>query len=158
MGLFGCEYLEIRGGLFADYICKYSRQQLDSRTAQDICSTSRYVDCADYKNATRCFITSAVCLTMGKPNDCEELMVMRNFRDNWLCEQPGGIELIEKYYKIAPGIVKSINEDQNRLLIFKDIYKQFILPCVESTKNCEYEKSKTIYLEMLETLTAQYVS
>lgn len=81
MGLFGCEYLETIGTFMPEYRCQYSRQTLSSRTAEDICMSSRYYDCADYKNASRCFITSAVCLTLGKPDCCEELSAMRMFRD-----------------------------------------------------------------------------
>ena len=44
-----------------------------------------------------CFITSAVCLSSGKPDDCEELRVMRTFRDMWLRKQPFGEAEIDDY-------------------------------------------------------------
>ena len=118
MGLFGCEYLEMEGTIFTEYRCKYSRQRLDSRTATDICMSSRHADCEDYKNATRCFITTAVCLTMGKPDNCEELTLMRSFRDEWLRDQPDGEALIADYYKTAPGIVEKINQQPERKAIY----------------------------------------
>ncbi len=106
MGLLGCDYLETVGTVFPEYRCKLSRQQLNSYTAQNICMTSRYADCADYKNSSGCFITTAVCLSMGKADDCEELIAMRLFRDKWLQNQPDGAELIEDYYRTAPAIVE----------------------------------------------------
>ena len=156
MGLFGCEYLEMEGTIFTEYRCKYSRQRLDSRTATDICMSSRHADCEDYKNATRCFITTAVCLTMGKPDDCEELTLMRFFRDEWLRDQPDGAALIEDYYKTAPGIVEKINQQPERKAIYKEIYQKYILPCVKGVKAKRFSDSKRIYMDMVTTLKAQY--
>ena len=156
MGLFGCEYLEMEGTIFTEYRCKYSRQRLDSRTATDICMSSRHTDCEDYKNATRCFITTAVCLTMGKPDNCEELTLMRSFRDEWLRDQPDGETLIADYYKTAPGIVEKINQQPERKAIYKEIYQKYILPCVEGVKAKRFSDSKRIYVEMVTTLKEQY--
>ena len=156
MGLFGCEYLEMEGTIFTEYRCKYSRQRLDSRTATDICMSSRHADCEDYKNATRCFITTAVCLTMGKPDDCEELTLMRVFRDEWLRDQPDGAALIEDYYKTAPGIVEKINQQPERRDIYREIYQKYILPCVEGVKAKHFADSKRIYMDMVTTLKAQF--
>lgn len=156
MGLWGCDYLETVGSFLPEYRCKYTRQTLDSRTAQDICMGSRYVDCADYKNASRCFITSAVCLTLGKPDNCEELTIMRSFRDEWLRKQPGGIERIEEYYRVAPGVVKSIDQQADRLSIYQRIYQDYILPCVEHVKAKDFAESERIYVQMIDTLISQY--
>lgn len=156
MGLFGCDYLETVGTFLPEYRCKYSRQVLDSRTATDICMTSRYMDCSDYKNASRCFITSAVCLTLGKPDCCEELQTMRRFRDEWLRDQPNGTEMIEEYYKVAPVIVNSIDRHPDRLSIYQRIYQKYILPCVEHAKEKEFDESRRIYMQMVDTLKAQY--
>ena len=56
-----------------------------------------------------CFITTAVCQTFNKSDDCYELTMFRSFRDNWLREQPDGEGLISEYYDIAPKIVSKIN-------------------------------------------------
>lgn len=157
MGLFGgCDYLETSGSFFTEYRCKYSRQTLDSRTAQDICMTSRYADCADYKNASGCFITTAVCLTLGKPDRCEELFVLRNFRDKWLREQSDGPALIEEYYKVAPGIVAEIDKRADSRGIYKGIYEEYIKPCVESVKTGDYEECRDIYIAMVNALKSSY--
>lgn len=156
MGLFGCDYLETVGTFLPEYRCKYSRQQLSSRTATDICMSSRYVDCADYKNASRCFITTAVCLTMEKPDNCEELTVMRSFRDEWLRNQPDGMALIENYYQVAPTIVKKIDAQPDRKTIYSGIYENYILPCVKNAKARKFDVSKQIYMNMVNTLKEQY--
>jgi len=58
----------------------------------------------------RCFITTATCETLGKPDNCYELNLFRDFRDNWLERQPDGKALIQEYYDVAPKIVNSINK------------------------------------------------
>lgn len=156
MGLLGCDYLEVIGTLFPEYRCKYSRQTLMPHTAEDICMSSRYMDCADFRNASRCFITTAVCLALGKPNNCEELSVMRIFRDEWLLNQPDGSALVEEYYSVAPGIVASIDHKKDRISLYKDIYRDYISPCVENIKAEKYQEGKRIYVEMVNTLKAQY--
>ena len=156
MGLLGCDYLEAEGGIFTEYRRKYSRQTLDSRTARDICMTSRYADCSDYQNASRCFITTAVCLSLGKPDNCEELYVMRSFRDEWLSKQPDGEDLITDYYNTAPDIVKRIDQEADRKNIYKAIYEDYILPCINQAKTKDYAESKRIYVDMVNSLKARY--
>ncbi len=156
MALFGCDYLETRGNFFVEYVCGRTKKQIDTRVAQEVCLSSRYYDCYDFKNAGACFITTAVCLTLGKPDDCEELTEMRRFRDEWLRQQPDGEALIEDYYKTAPGIVANVNKAENRRELWTAIYREYILPCVEFAKRREYEESKRIYVEMVATLKQQY--
>ncbi len=156
MGFFGCDYLETEGGIFTEYRCKYSRQSLDTRTVQDICMTNRHMDCADYQNASRCFITTAVCLSLGKPDNCEELSVMRSFRDDWLRNQPDGESLVADYYSTAPGIVKQIDQEADRKNIYKTIYEDYILPCINHAKAKDYAESKTIYISMVNSLKERY--
>ena len=156
MGLLGCDYLETVGTVFPEYRCKLSRQQLNSYTAQNICMTSRYADCADYKNSSGCFITTAVCLSMGKADDCEELIAMRLFRDKWLQKQPDGAELIEDYYRTAPAIVEKIDQQPDRKSIYATIYRKYILPCVECVKAEKFIDSKRVYVEMVNSMKEQY--
>ena len=54
-----------------------------------------------------CFITTAVCKYLGKPDDCFELTALRDFRDNWLAEQAGGAEEIHEYVATGEPLDKS---------------------------------------------------
>ena len=51
-----------------------------------------------------CFLTTAACHYRGLPDDCHELQTLRSFRDRYLAHIPGGAELIERYYEVAPAI------------------------------------------------------
>ena len=59
-----------------------------------------------------CFITTAACEFMMLPDDCVQLRTLRSFRDSYLEETPEGRKLVEEYYRVAPGLVPLVkNED-----------------------------------------------
>ncbi len=55
-----------------------------------------------------CFITSAVCRTFGKPDDCPELTAFREFRDTYMSQDVDMLADIKRYYEIAPKICSII--------------------------------------------------
>jgi hypothetical protein len=70
-----------------------------------------------------CFLTTACCEYKGLPDDCEELTILRDFRDTYV---PSG--LIKEYYRIAPLIVPQLSAKQ-----LESIYGT-IKDCVECIK------------------------
>ena len=99
-----------------------------------------------------CFITTAVCESFGKPDDCAELTAFRDFRDNWLLEQPDGRQLVEEYYAVAPEIVRKINERGDSADIYLWIWNKYLKPCYELIKNGENLACKQKYVEMVRQL------
>lgn len=97
-----------------------------------------------------CFITTAVCKCLGKSDDCYELMTLRNYRDSWLFNSDGGQRLIREYYRIAPSIVKNIEQSDkcynHCLLLLND----YIKPCIKMIENGEYEECREKYKQMVE--------
>ncbi len=69
-----------------------------------------------------CFLTTACVEARGLPDDCEELQVLRAFRDGYLRQRPGGDALIAHYYAIAPGIVEAIQRRADAPVVFERIY------------------------------------
>lgn len=82
--------------------------------------------CEFFKPAENCFLTSACVGYMGKPDDCEELTVLRAFRDGYMSKTEEGKALVEEYYRIAPEIVKKIDASPER-----DKYYGYISSVVE---------------------------
>lgn len=101
-----------------------------------------------------CYITTAVCEFYGKPDDCHELTQFRRFRDEWLVKQKGGKELIERYYKEAPSVVKRIDSREDRADIYKELNNNYIIPCVKCIDNQRFKDCKALYLEMLDKMKA----
>ena len=96
-----------------------------------------------------CFITTAVCRSMDKPDDCPELMTLRSYRDTWLQNQPDGKKLIETYYQIAPAILAKINTRWDAEQIYKDLYQKDICQCLEDIEHREFEACKEHYMAMV---------
>jgi len=99
-----------------------------------------------------CYITTAVCESLNKDDDCKELNLLRDYRDNILSSQEGGKELINEYYNIAPTIVKRIDKLENSTEVYSDLYNDFIVKCIENIEHYEYEQCKETYTEMVNEL------
>jgi hypothetical protein len=111
---------------------------------------------ADLKPTGCCFLTTACVEARGLPDDCEELRVLRQFRDSYLLEKPHGEALIELYYAYSPSIVKKIDEDEERAAIYAFIYK-VVRACVDSIQRKEMEYAYLIYCTMVVKLKEQFI-
>ena len=105
-----------------------------------------------------CFITTAVCESEGKPDDCAELTAFRAFRDGYLQAQPDGAALIEEYYRIAPTIVMCIDVCGDRAERYAAIRKQYLQPCYDALQAGDLAGCKTKYVRMVRDLEREYLS
>lgn len=96
-----------------------------------------------------CFITTAVCEKLGKPDDCIELTTLRQYRDTWLINSDGGKELIKEYYRIAPLIVSRIKASDKFDEYCRHLLTNYITPCLDLIAISEYEKCRDKYIEMV---------
>jgi hypothetical protein len=108
------------------------------------------------KKGKLCFITTACIQAKGLPDDCEELTVLRAFRDGYLLKKANGRQLVELYYRHAPRIVKAIAEQENTASIYDQLY-EVIRACVEAIKRGDNEFAYTTYCRMVTSLKEQYV-
>lgn len=104
-----------------------------------------------------CYITTAVCASLGKPDNCYELNLMRKYRDEYLAYQDGGEEVIEEYYNIAPTIVKRINRMDNADEVYTDIWNHYLHPCVSMIESDNMEACRKVYTEMVYALRKKYL-
>ena len=103
-----------------------------------------------------CYITTAVCASLGKPDDCYELNLMREYRDGYLAEQAGGREIIREYYDEAPTIVKRIGRMERADAIYREIWDRYLQPCVRMIEAEQMEDCRQIYTEMVHELQKTY--
>lgn len=121
-------------------------------------SKADYIEIRDgFKRRKLCFITTAVCDSLGKPDDCFELEAFRAFRDNYLMETGEGKRLVEQYYDIAPSIVNTINVLEERDGIYESLWQEYLEPCLEYINHGQEEACKQVYVDMVHTLTRTYV-
>jgi hypothetical protein len=105
-----------------------------------------------------CYITTAVCRTFGKPDDCYELSLLRDYRDGYLASQENGEELIRMYYDQAPSIVKHIDRRDNASEIYRSIWDTYLSECIGMIENGELENCRDLYIRMVEDLRKEYFS
>ena len=104
-----------------------------------------------------CYITTAVCESLGKEDNCYELNMLRNYRDTYLRASEDGEEIVNAYYDIAPSIVKRINKCENYRDIYKEIYDKYLSKCIELLENDKKEECKEIYSNMVRGLEQKYL-
>jgi hypothetical protein len=127
------------------------------------CNSSYFSDCPIYKdkaNSGGCFITTAVCKTLGKSDDCSELMEFRHFRDTYMHETPEMLAEIEEYYEIAPKICIKINDYNEQKInnIYFAIWENFLKSAFEALKNGENKKTHDIYKDMVLSLKSEFLN
>lgn len=103
-----------------------------------------------------CYITTAVCESLGKPDECYELNLLREYRDGYLMKQPDGEALIRHYYDIAPTIVKRIGREEDARRIYEGIWKDYLAPCIRLIEEADHEGCRAIYQDMVYTLDKRY--
>lgn len=103
-----------------------------------------------------CYITTAVCESLGKPDDCYELNLLRDYRDHYLYHQSNGAELIRRYYDIAPTIVKRINRRPDSSRIYNKIWERYLKPCITFIEEKNMEGCMKCYTDMVYDLQKKY--
>lgn len=105
-----------------------------------------------------CYITTAVCESLGKGPDCYELKVLKNYRDEYLEHTPEGHAMVEEYYDLAPTIVKRMEKQPDRDALYRDLYENYLVPCIRQIEAQEYDACRDKYQEMVLNLKARYMS
>lgn len=108
---------------------------------------------AESNNANQgggCFITTAACIRMGRPDDCWELELLRRFRDERMKKTEQGSLMVETYYLIAPGYVSSINKREDAYDIYFRMYDSFIIPAANAVDMGDDNEALALYRALVE--------
>ena len=118
----------------------------------------RYEDMVSgFKKGKFCFITTAVCESFGKPDNCYELERFRAFRDQCMMKTERGRELVEEYYNIAPAIVTCIGMEEKPEQVYASIWKTWLSPCLSDLEEGRLTACGDRYEEMVRTLEKRYL-
>lgn len=104
-----------------------------------------------------CYVTTAVCESQGRPDNCYELNLLRDYRDHYLLNEAGEKELVYEYYNVAPTIVKRISRQENSREIYEDIWDTYLKPCIQMIENDKKAECKNIYCDMVRQLQKRYL-
>jgi predicted GTPase len=103
-----------------------------------------------------CYITTATCKALGKPDNCYELNAFRLFRDNWLLKQPEGKEIIAEYYETAPKIVAAIEKESSKDKVYDYIWHNYLSECLFFIEQKRFSDCKSKYMEMVRKLENEF--
>ena len=104
-----------------------------------------------------CYITTAVCESLGRADDCYELNLLRNYRDTYLSSREGGKQIVEEYYDIAPTIVNRIRRQENASEVFQGIWNDYLQPCVKMIEQDQMDRCQKCYTDMVRDLQKKYL-
>lgn len=105
-----------------------------------------------------CFITTAVCASLGKEDDCTELSTFRRFRDEWLANTPEGRAKINEYYLFAPMIVRSIDNSSEKDRVYRELWDTYLQPCMKHIQSGEYESCAKQYEQMVTDMEQKWLN
>ena len=105
-----------------------------------------------------CYITTAVCQSLGKEDDCYELELLRRYRDTYLMATREGKALVEEYYDIAPTIVTRINRQEDSSCIYRDIWNLYLEPCIRYIEKQQLKDCQRCYMDMVLELKGRYIA
>ena len=125
----------------------FPKTELKSATAKEINAGFRY---------RFCYITTAVCESRNKPDDCYELSLLRSFRDDYLLQSAEGEAMVHEYYDVAPSIVKHIGKRADADEIYEGIWQQYLSPCIRLIESGQNEECVDLYKHMVYELKDLY--
>lgn len=96
------------------------------------------------KSGGLCFLTTAVCQYKGLPDNCHELEVLREFRDNHLLKTDEGRKMVQQYYSIAPDIANRLNNKTDLEQVWFTVCN-----CVNLVESHQYQKAINSYKSMV---------
>lgn len=146
-GVIGRGQSNMAGYVDRAYQYNASALQTTAEMHNQTMNTARYI--ARKGGFGGCFITTAVCHSEGKPDDCAELKTLRAFRDNWLAKHCDGKEAIERYYRIAPEIVRKIDRQRSPEIVYAFLRDQYINHALAQIEVGDMEGAFRTYSKMV---------
>lgn len=147
----------------AELLNEILSKERKAETDKEDAKKHKYRKQADYSDDRKmesvsegCFITTATCTTLGKPDTCVELTAFRKFRDEVLLASPAGRQLVDEYYHIAPAIVGYISQENDSAAFYKDLYDQYILPGYTALTKGNCDEAVQLYSRMVTSLAERY--
>ena len=101
-----------------------------------------------------CFITTVICQSLGYRDNCEYLVILRNFRELYLKSFPAGVKLLQEYDQIGPVLSMELaNCPAIDAIMLMD---RFIIPCTDAIKLKKFDDAIAIYENMVNELKFRF--
>lgn len=105
----------------------------------------------------QCYITTACVKAMDLPDNCLELRALRELRDSYVLNLPGGKGLWEEYKATAPRIITAIDSREEPKKIYEMIFTNYIRPISQLALQGSNESALLQYQEMTTWLKKEFL-
>lgn len=150
---YDCVYFKMDNG--EPYCNKYWSYNSFDYAKSNYCSGFTPSSSGSSSSDGGCFLTSACVGHLGKPDDCEELTTLRNFRDTYMKSTESGSKLVEEYYAVAPAIVQKIDASADKDSVYDGIY-DVIVKCIADIKSGNNASAEQRYVGLVNELKIKY--
>jgi hypothetical protein len=113
----------------------------------------------DSEKGSGCFITTAVCKTLQKPDNCVQLAKFRDFRDTFMQETPEMRAEVREYYELAPRICAAIDFSGEKTARerYASIWQESLKPAFEALDAGDNQKAHDLYKDMVLGLKTEFI-
>lgn len=101
-----------------------------------------------------CFVTTAAvgALSVSAFERARAFVLMKRLRDVRLLGSERGRVLLATYYRVAPELVREMDASNDRVAVYRRLWREYILPCCECVRAGHLDLAEKIYIQMVETL------
>lgn len=137
-------------------VCNQIKVKTQKKEGIGYSETRNYSSSTSYSpsGSSYCFITTAACIALHEKKDCEQLNLLRKFRDEHMLDDNN--DLVNEYYRIGPIIVKYIDMEWNPFAIYCELWEDYILPSCKKIETNEWNSAKLVYIQMVKMLCVRY--
>lgn len=154
-----CRYMDLKDtDKYGDAYCKLRKKYYNPYSSA--CGSIEYIDQSlsnredEYENgSSSCYLTTAMCSTLGYDDNCSYLTILRNFRDTYMMNEASCYPLLVQYEVIGPIISQCLFHDQETAQI---ILEQYIKPAILLIQSENYEQAIQVYQRMVYYLQEKY--
>lgn len=107
-------------------------------------------------SSSLCVITTAACQALNAADDCEELRLLRWFRDTNIQNTAEGEAIVREYYRVGPLITDCISKTHNPSGMYRYLWNHYIEPSCAAIRAEEWDTAKLIYIQMVKGLCEKF--
>lgn len=104
-----------------------------------------------------CFLTTACVDYQHLPDNCYELEVLQEVRDQMLAQGGRMKDMATEYYRIARQIIANINRSPERNEVWESLYRDLVLYCVELYEQERMKDCISHYVKVANELKEKYL-
>jgi hypothetical protein len=101
------------------------------------------------KGGGGCYITTAICKSLGFADDCYILNTLRRFRDTFMVSDAERKAMVDQYYDSAPFMVELILARDDAAFFLRRLAAVYIMPAIRSIEEGDNFGALTLYRAMV---------